>query len=74
MSSIYFETSLRRISSQLDGCDLLRLYSLKVSDVYEAYNNIPSIKAKDDFLMSITSDVNRQDFTTKSAEGKKKSF
>ena len=46
-------------------------YSLKVSDVYEAYVNIPSIKAKDDFLMEITTDVNRPDFTTKSAEGKK---
>ncbi len=46
-------------------------YSLKVNDVYEAYINIPSIKAKDDFLMEITSNVNRQDFTTKTAEGKK---
>ena len=46
-------------------------YSLKVSEVYEAYCNIPSIKAKDDFLMEITTDVNRNDFTTKSTEGKK---
>ena len=46
-------------------------YGLKVNEVYEAYLNIPSIKAKDDFLMNITSDVNRQDFTTKSSEGKK---
>ena len=48
-------------------------YSLKVSEVYEAYCNIPSIKAKDDFLMEITTDVNRNDFTTKSTEGKKSS-
>ena len=46
-------------------------FNLKVSEVYEAYNNIPSIKAKDDFLMEITSDINRNDFTTKTAEGKK---
>ncbi len=46
-------------------------FSLKVSDVYEAYVNIPSIKAKDDFLMGITSDVNRPEFTTKTIEGKR---
>ncbi len=46
-------------------------YSLKVSEVYEAYNTIPSIKAKDDFLMEITTDVNRQDFSTKTTEGKR---
>jgi ribonucleoside-diphosphate reductase beta chain len=46
-------------------------YSLKVSEVYEAYLNVPSIKAKDDFLMGITTDVSRQDFSTKTAEGKR---
>ena len=46
-------------------------YSLRVGDVYEAYLNVPSIKAKDDFLMEITADVSRQDFTTRTAEGKK---
>jgi ribonucleoside-diphosphate reductase beta chain len=46
-------------------------FNLKVSEVYEAYQNIPSIKAKDDFLMEITSNVNRSDFSTKSIEGKK---
>ena len=40
-------------------------YGLKVSDVYEAYNNVKSIKDKDDFLMEITTDVNRQDFLLK---------
>ena len=40
-------------------------FSLKVKDVYEAYLNVPSIKAKDDFLMQITTDVNRQGFSTK---------
>jgi ribonucleoside-diphosphate reductase beta chain len=46
-------------------------FNLKVSEVFEAYNNIPSIKAKDDFLMEITTDVNRPDFHIKSAECKK---
>jgi ribonucleoside-diphosphate reductase beta chain len=46
-------------------------FSLKVSDVYEAYLNVPSIKAKDDFLIEITADVSKQDFTTRTAEGKK---
>ena len=32
-------------------CDSL---DLDIDEVYEAYNNIPSIKAKDDFLMNIT--------------------
>ena len=49
-------------------------YGLKVSEVYEAYLNIPSIKDKDDFLMSITSDVNRADFSTRTLEGEKGIF
>jgi len=46
-------------------------YGLKVPEVYEAYINIPSIKNKDSFLMDITTDVNRQDFSTKTVEGKR---
>jgi ribonucleoside-diphosphate reductase beta chain len=46
-------------------------FNLKVNDVYEAYVNIPSIKAKDDFLMDITTSVNRTDFSTSTLEGKK---
>lgn len=46
-------------------------FGLKVADVYEAYLNIPSIKAKDDFLIGITSDINRMDFSTKTADGKR---
>jgi len=46
-------------------------YSLKITEVYEAYLNVPSIKAKDDFLMEITTNVNRQDFSTKTIEGKR---
>lgn len=37
-------------------CDSLKL---KIEDVYEAYNNIPSIKAKDDFLMRVTKTINK---------------
>ena len=39
-------------------------YGLKTSEVYEAYLNVPSIKSKDDFLMEITTNVNRSDFNT----------
>ena len=46
-------------------------FNLKISEVYEAYLNIPSIKAKDDFLMGVTNNVNRQDFSTKTIEGKR---
>ena len=39
--------------------------------MYEAYLNVPSIKTKDDFLINITTDINRQDFNTKTIEGKR---
>lgn len=45
-------------------------YGLNQSEVAEAYKNIPSIKAKDDFLMQITSDIGRPGFTTDTLEGK----
>jgi ribonucleoside-diphosphate reductase beta chain len=35
-------------------CDSL---SLDIAEVYEAYKNIPSIKAKDEFLMSVTDGI-----------------
>lgn len=46
-------------------------FGLKIPEVYEAYLNIPSIKSKDDFLIEITTNVNRPDFSTKTLEGKK---
>jgi ribonucleoside-diphosphate reductase beta chain len=49
-------------------CDSL---SLDVDEVYRAYETIPSIKAKDDFLMNITSDLSRNGFSTESKEGKR---
>lgn len=46
-------------------------YSLDLGEVYEAYQNIPSIKEKDDFLMQITTDMHRPGFTTETLEGKR---
>lgn len=43
-------------------CDSL---SLDIQDVYEAYTSIPSIKAKDDFLMDVTTGISKDiDITT----------
>lgn len=49
-------------------CDSL---NLDINEVYEAYSSVPSIKAKDDFLMDITSDINRPSFSTATIEGKR---
>lgn len=61
-----FEESLHNLTI-VYICDSL---DLDVDEVYAAYENIPSIKAKDDFLMSITDDLSRQDFNPHSKEGK----
>ena len=62
-----FEESLHNLTV-VYICDSL---DLDVDEVYRAYETIPSIKAKDDFLIGITSDLNRNDFTTDTLEGKK---
>jgi|TARA_Y100000593_G_scaffold57686_1_gene107287 ribonucleoside-diphosphate reductase beta chain len=49
-------------------CDSL---NLDIEEVYQAYSSIPSIKAKDDFLMNITTDINRPDFNINTLEGKR---
>jgi|TARA_R110000796_G_scaffold22928_1_gene66000 ribonucleoside-diphosphate reductase beta chain len=49
-------------------CDSL---NLDVDEVYQAYNSIPSIKAKDKFLMNISTDINRPDFNINTLEGKR---
>mgnify|MGYP001380362982 FL=1 len=49
-------------------CDSL---NLEIDEVYQAYASIPSIKAKDDFLMNITTDINRPDFNINTIEGKR---
>lgn len=52
-------------------CDSL---DLDINEVYEAYQTIPSIKAKDDFLMSVTGDINRPGFTTQTPEGRRELY
>jgi ribonucleoside-diphosphate reductase beta chain len=48
-------------------CDSL---DLDINEVYEAYESIPSIKAKDDFLMGVTTDLNRP-LDTQTIEGQR---
>src|SRR5690606_15377830 len=52
-------------------CDAL---DLDIAEVYEAYANIPAIKAKDDFLMRSTANLNDPHFETRTVEGKKNLF
>ena len=61
-----FEESLHNLTI-VYICDSL---DLDVKEVFHAYENIPSIKAKDDFLMEITSDLDRADFNPLSKNGK----
>ncbi len=48
-------------------CDSL---DLDINEVYEAYRSVPAIKAKDDFLMDITTDMNRLGFDVSTPERK----
>ena len=61
-----FEESLHNLTV-VYICDSL---DLDVDEVFTAYQTVPSIKAKDDFLMDITSDISRQDFQPYTKEGK----
>ena len=61
-----FEESLHNLTI-VYVCDSL---DLDIDEVFTAYETIPSIKAKDDFLMSITDDLSRQDFDATTTEGK----
>jgi ribonucleoside-diphosphate reductase beta chain len=61
-----FEESLHNLTV-VYICDSL---DLEIEEVFAAYENVPSIKAKDDFLMSITNDISGPDFTTDTKEGK----
>tara|TARA_R100000951_G_scaffold106089_1_gene100363 strand:- start:17904 stop:18911 length:1008 start_codon:yes stop_codon:yes gene_type:complete len=49
-------------------CESLKLDH---NEVYEAYESIPSIKAKDDFLMSVTADLNAAQPDTTTLEGRR---
>jgi len=62
-----FEESLHNLTI-VYICDSL---DLDIDEVYRAYETVPSIKAKDEFLMEITSDLNRPDFTSTTLLGKK---
>jgi ribonucleoside-diphosphate reductase beta chain len=46
-------------------------FSLDQDEVAEAYKNIPAVKAKDDFLMSFTTDIGRREFDISTIEGKR---
>jgi ribonucleoside-diphosphate reductase beta chain len=61
-----FEESLHNLTV-VYICDSL---DLDIDEVFTAYETIPSIKAKDDFLMGITDDLSRQDFDPTTVEGK----
>ena len=47
-------------------CDSL---DLDIDEVYQAYQTIPSIKAKDDFLMNVTSNLNNKQIDTSTDQG-----
>mgnify|MGYP001160896662 FL=1 len=61
-----FEESLHNLTV-VYICDSL---DLDIDEVFNAYETIPSIKAKDDFLMQITNDISAQDFNSNTKEGK----
>ena len=61
-----FEESLHNLTV-VYVCDSL---DLDIEEVFNAYETIPSIKAKDDFLMQITNDIGAQDFDANSTKGK----
>lgn len=61
-----FEESLHNLTV-VYCCDSL---GLNIKEVYEAYNSIPAIKAKDDFLMEITANIHSNKFDITSKQGK----
>ena len=61
-----FEESLHNLTV-VYICDSL---GLDIEEVFTAYETIPSIKAKDDFLIEITTDISRQDFNPSTKAGK----
>ena len=61
-----FEESLHNLTV-VYICDSL---DLDIDEVFTAYQTIPSIKAKDDFLIQVTRDITAPDFDAFSNEGK----
>ena len=62
-----FEESIH--NSTIEVC--CSAYNLNVNEVSDSYKNIEAIKAKDDFLLKITSDLNRKDFDITTEDGKR---
>jgi ribonucleoside-diphosphate reductase beta chain len=62
-----FEESLH--NSTMEVC--CEAYNLDINEVANAYKNIPAIKAKTEFMMKVTSDLNRRDFDITTIEGKR---
>jgi len=60
-----YEESLHNLTI-VTICDSL---SLDIKEVYEAYKNVPAIKAKDDFLMDLVDGI---DLDTSTVEGQRK--
>ena len=52
-------------------CDSL---DLDIGEVYEAYQTVPSIKAKDDFLMEVTGGLKSANIDTSTIEGKRELY
>jgi ribonucleoside-diphosphate reductase beta chain len=52
-------------------CDSL---DLDIGEVYEAYQTVPSIKAKDDFLIQVTGGLNEANIDTSTLEGKRELY
>lgn len=62
-----FEESLHNLTI-VYICDSL---NLDIQELYAAYDTIPSIKKKDDFLVKITKDIHKPDFNINSVKGKR---
>ena len=65
-----FEESLH--NSTMEVC--CEAYGLDVNEVANAYKNIPTIKAKTEYMMSVTSNLNRRDFDIITLAGKQEFF
>ena len=65
-----FEESLHNLTV-VYICDSL---DLDIGEVYEAYQTVPSIKAKDDFLIQVTGGLNEANIDTSTIEGKRELY
>lgn len=70
LSRQIFEEGLH--NSTMEVC--CEAYGLDVNEVANAYKNIPTIKAKTEYMMKVTSNLNRRDFDISTIEGKREFF